>query len=243
MAAFPPRTALAGLAWPDVRPGLTVLVPTGSTEQHGPHLPLDTDTVIAAAVAAEAAAQSGAADVVVAPALAYGASGEHQDFPGTVSLGHEALLLVLVELARSLSVWAERIVFVNAHGGNVPTLVRGVRQLAAENHRVGWVPCGFAGDAHAGRTETSLMLHLSPERVRLDRAVPGNTRPIADLMPALRSGGVKSVSPLGVLGDPAGASAAEGKALLDSAASAVLARLGGSADANGCLVRLPAGVR
>ncbi|UWX98526.1 mycofactocin biosynthesis peptidyl-dipeptidase MftE [Arthrobacter zhaoxinii] len=239
----PPPWSLAARTWPEVRRGATVLVPTGSTEQHGPHLPLDTDTVIAAAVAAEAAARTGPADVVVAPALAYGASGEHQDFPGTVSLGHEALSLMLVELVRSLSTWARRVVFVNAHGGNAAGLVRAVGQLLAENHSVGWVPCTFEpGDAHAGRTETSLMLYLSPGSVHLDRAVRGDTRPLPELMPALRSGGVKAVSPLGVLGDPAGASAAEGQELLVRAAGAVAARLAGAPDRYGCLQPLPAAV-
>src|SRR5215204_2153898 len=86
-----------------------VLVPVGSVEQHGPHLPLDTDTRIAAAVAARAA--TGA--LLVAPPVAYGASGEHEGFAGTVSIGHEALRLLLVELGRSASRWAARLVFVN----------------------------------------------------------------------------------------------------------------------------------
>ena len=71
------------------------------------------------------------------------------------------------------------------------------------------------GDAHAGRTETSLMLALAPSEVLLDRAAAGDTRPIAELLPELRAHGVRKVSPNGVLGDPAGASAAEGERLLD----------------------------
>ena len=68
------------------------------------------------------------------------------------------------------------------------------------------------GDAHAGRTETSLMLALAPSEVLLDRAAAGDTRPIAELLPELRAHGVREVSPNGVLGDPAGASAEEGDA-------------------------------
>lgn len=232
-----------------------VLVPVGSTEQHGPHLPLDTDTVIAAAVAAGAAVEwngtvhgtwPGAVGsrpvAVVAPALAYGASGEHQDFSGTVSIGQEALGTVLMELVRSLSVWAGRVVFVNAHGGNVQTLAGAVPQLIAEGHRVGWVHCRFDGaDAHAGRTETSLMLHLVPERVQLDRAEPGNTVPVEELMPALVGGGVRSVSPNGVLGDPTGSSAAEGAMLLRGAVEDVLCRMPGEADRHGRLQPVPEG--
>ena len=80
---------LAGATWPQVEAsgGRTVLaVPLGSLEQHGPHLPLDTDTRIATAVAAGLATRR--RDVTVAPALAYGASGEHADFPGTLLVGH-----------------------------------------------------------------------------------------------------------------------------------------------------------
>src|SRR4051794_27413330 len=94
-----------------------VLVPVGSTEQHGPHLPLDTDTVIATAVAHGVAAEL--PGTWVAPPISYGSSGEHQSFPGTASIGTEALTHVLVELARSMRTWASRVVFVNAHGGNV----------------------------------------------------------------------------------------------------------------------------
>jgi creatinine amidohydrolase len=69
-------------------------------------------------------------------------------------------------------------------------------------------------DAHAGRVETSIMLALAPQDVRLDAAAAGETRPLTEIMAALRAGGVRRVSPNGVLGDPAGASAAEGEALL-----------------------------
>jgi creatinine amidohydrolase len=79
-----------------------------------------------------------------------------------------------------------------------------------------WSP-RWGGDAHAGRTETSVMLALRPESVRLGDAAPGNARRLLDLMPALRAGGVAAVSPNGILGDPTGASAEEGRALLSAA--------------------------
>ncbi|MBF4993269.1 mycofactocin biosynthesis peptidyl-dipeptidase MftE [Arthrobacter gandavensis] len=239
---------MTALTWPQVPAGPVVLVPVGSTEQHGPHLPLDTDTVIAAGVAHAAAeewartADGSRAAAVVAPALAYGASGEHQHFPGTVSIGQEALGTVLVELVRSLAVWAGSVVFVNAHGGNVQTLARTVPQLIAEGHRAGWVHCRFDGaDAHAGRTETSLMLHLAPERVQLHRAEPGNTATVAELLPAMTAGGVQAVSANGVLGDPVGASAEEGRILLGGAVADLLRRLPGGADRHGILQPLPEG--
>ena len=103
--------------------GLTI--PVGSTEQHGPHLPLDTDTRIATAVARGAVAGLRTLlghEWLVAPAIAYGASGEHQSFAGTISIGAEALTTMLVEYGRSAACWARRLVFVNGHGGNVGAL-------------------------------------------------------------------------------------------------------------------------
>ncbi|MFC4604991.1 mycofactocin biosynthesis peptidyl-dipeptidase MftE [Rhodococcus kronopolitis] len=202
---------LADATWPEVgerRPALAV--PVGALEQHGPHLPLDTDTRIASAVAA---ALPGFA---LAPAIAYGASGEHEAFAGTVSLGAEALRAVVTEYGRSACRWAPRVLLVNGHGGNAPALAEAVALLRYEGRDVAWVPCAVPGaDAHAGRTETSLLLHLSPSEVRLDRAEPGDLRPIAEILPALRAGGVAAVSPNGVLGDPTASSAAEGERLFD----------------------------
>ena len=97
-----------------------LVIPIGSTEQHGPHLPLDTDTRIAAAVAREVAEHLADADHISrwmhAPPIGYGASGEHESFPGTVSIGNAALRLLLVEFGRSAAQWASRLVFVNGHG-------------------------------------------------------------------------------------------------------------------------------
>ena len=209
------------------------LVPVGSTEQHGPHLPLGTDTAVAVAVAEELAARlagSVAGGAWVAPAMAYGSSGEHQSFPGTVSIGTDVLRMVLVELVRSIRTWCGRVVLVNGHGGNLDAVRGAVEQLRYEGHRVDWVPCAVpaatpGADAHAGRTETSLLLHLHPEAVRVNRAEAGCTTPVRDLLPALRSGGVAAVSPNGVLGDPTGACPAEGFRLLEAMVEAALDRL------------------
>jgi mycofactocin system creatininase family protein len=206
-------TSLAGSVWPDLPDAPTLVVPLGSLEQHGHHLPLGTDTSIACA-AAEAAVAS-LDGVLLAPALAYGASGEHEGFPGTVSIGTEALTGLLVEYGRSACRWAGRALIVNGHGGNLDALRSAVPLLRSEGRDVAWFPCGApGGDAHAGRTETSLMLHVEPGRVMGERAAPGVTTPIGALLPRLRAEGVRAVSPTGVLGDPAGATAAEGAALL-----------------------------
>ncbi|KNE82552.1 MULTISPECIES: mycofactocin biosynthesis peptidyl-dipeptidase MftE [Streptomyces] len=212
------RDALANASWPELtdrRP--LVLLPLGSCEQHGPHLPLDTDTAIASAVAGRAAARlTGETDMVVAPAQPYGASGEHEGFPGTVSIGHDALRLLITEVGRSLLRWAGRLLVVNGHGGNLTSLADAVSGLRREARNVAWWPCLPPGsDAHAGRAETSMMLRLRYPAVRAEQAVAGPTDPVHLLMDRLVAESVRGVSPSGVLGDPAGASAGEGERLLD----------------------------
>jgi len=193
----------------------TVVIPVGSTEQHGPHLPLDTDTRIASAVAHAAAGNLRATqypdELLVAPAVAYGASGEHQGFAGTISIGTRALEHLLLEFGRSAGGWARRLVFVNGHGGNVDALTAAVSRLRDEGRDVGWCPCAATGgDAHAGHTETSVLLHISPETVGTDQWRAGNVAPLAELMPQMRRAGIAAVSEVGVLGDPTTATAAEG---------------------------------
>ncbi|MDT5065171.1 MAG: mycofactocin precursor peptide peptidase [Mycobacterium sp.] len=190
-----------------------LIIPLGSTEQHGPHLPLDTDTRIATAVAGAAAGRL-AGDWMLAPTVAYGASGEHEGFPGTVSIGTAALRLLLIEYGRSACQWASRLVFVNGHGGNVQAVAEATAVLRGEGRDAAWCPCAAAdGDAHAGHTETSVLLHISPEDVWTEECAPGNAAPLAELIGPMRRGGIAAVSPIGVLGDPTTASAAEGARL------------------------------
>lgn len=217
------------MTWDDVPPKPLVLVPIGSTEQHGPHLPFETDTLIATAAAERIAQalQNHDTDVIVAPAIAYGASGEHQEFPGTVSIGHDALRMQIVELVRSLATWAGRIVFVNGHGGNISTLASAITQMRQEQHDVAWLACTFefAGDAHAGSIETSVMLHLAPEKVRMDKATPGQLASLEKMLPLLMAKGVRAASPTGVLGDPTTATAETGRQMMDQLVQASAAIL------------------
>jgi|SRR5882724_1711915 len=211
---------LADLAWPAVgrraRAGAVLAVPLGSTEQHGPHLPLSTDTDIAVALCERLAAARD--DVLIAPPVAYGSAGEHAGFPGTLSIGRTAVELLVVELGRSATATFAHLVFVSAHGGNAEPVTNAVRRLRAESRDAYVFVPAWGGDPHAGREETSMSLAIAPQRVALRDAVAGDTRPLAEIWPLLRAGGVRSVSDSGILGDPAGAHAAEGVVLLDKLA-------------------------
>jgi creatinine amidohydrolase len=215
MSAWPPAAELAQLRWPEIEQGprRVLVVPVGSLEQHGPHLPLDTDTRIAVAVARRACA--GRAGVALGPAFAIGASGEHAAFPGTLSIGTEALTVSLIELGRHASLHWPAVLLVNGHGGNGTAVQAAVGRLRYEGRACASWHAGLpGGDAHAGRSETSVMLALDPDAVRLEAAGRGDVRPLTEIMPMLRARGVRAVSANGVLGDPAGASAAEGEQLL-----------------------------
>ncbi len=196
------------MTWGEVATATTppiLIIPVGSCEQHGPHLPLHTDTVIAVALSnALAAART---DCVVAPPITVTASGEHQGFPGTLSIGNDAMAHTVVELVRSAD-WADGVVLVNGHGGNVTAMHEATNVLARERRRlITWWMRVPGGDPHAGIVETSLMLELAPDQVRLELAEPGPVPPSVDLI----QHGVKALSPTGVLGDPTGASARAGQ--------------------------------
>lgn len=206
----------------------TLVVPLGSTEQHGPHLPLDTDTRIATAVASAVTDELNGVDAdycryLLSPAISYGAAGEHEGFPGTISIGTDALASMLVEYGRSACGWAHRVVFVNGHGGNVEALRSAVIQLRSEHRDVAWCACSSAdGDAHAGHTETSVLLYISPSDVRSADWCRGNEEPLSRLLPRMRHGGVAAVSEVGVLGDPTTATREEGvRIFVDMAADCV----------------------
>lgn len=201
-----------------------LVVPVGSWEQHGPHLPFDTDTRIASELARRVVATR--PDAVLGPALTVTASGEHAGFPGTLSVGTETTAALMIEIVRSAT-WARQVLFVNGHGGNVDAIDQARRVLGTEGHDVGFwsPPLEDECDTHAGRIETSVMLALAPDQVRVDRLRAGVCEPISTLMARLRTDGLRAVSPSGVLGDPRGADAAIGSALLDRWTSALLAAI------------------
>lgn len=223
---------LTNMTWPAVgelvdAPMPSVLVvPLGSCEQHGPHLPLDTDTRIAVALATALAGRStkSGARLVLGPTIGIGASGEHEAFPGTLSIGTVALEAVLVELVRSALPSPasnrlrpfEAVVIVNGHGGNVEATSRAVALLADEGRDV--LICHPQipnGDSHAGHTETSMLLHLDPAVVRVELIEPGSTARWRDIAQTVMAQGLAAVTPNGILGDPTGANAQEGQRLFE----------------------------
>ncbi len=220
---------LSGLSSPEVKAraeaGAVLVIPVGSTEQHGPHLPLSTDTDIAVALSLGIAErvladgverqEAGVLDLLVAPALPYGSSGEHEGFAGTLSIGQAATEQIVVELVRSARSTFGLVVLISGHGGNAEALRRAMATLEAESPTVMLIEPDWGGDLHAGATETSIQLYLRPGEVSLDLATVGHTGSLAELLPAMRSGGVRAVSPSGVLGDPTLATAEHGRVLMD----------------------------
>ena len=208
---------LGDVTWTDLwnlAPRPIIAIPVGSCEQHGPHLPLDTDSRIAEALAEGLATSFEPGDVLIGPTIGATSSGEHAGFPGTLSIGAALLEQTIVELVRSGD-WSAGVVLVNGHGGNARPVQRATNMLLGEGRRVlAWWPHVRNGDAHAGETETSMMLAIAPAVVRMSRAEAGRPEPLVDLIDELRAEGVRAVSPNGILGDPRGATVGHGKALL-----------------------------
>jgi creatinine amidohydrolase len=189
-----------------------VVIPVGSFEQHGPHLPLDTDTQIASHLCAQATTEMD--NVVVASPLSITASGEHAGFPGTISIGTEAFATVIVELVRSCD-WATGVILVHGHGGNFEAVQRATAVLNSEQRNIAsWWPHIPGADAHAGNTETSLMLAINPNLVRIDKIDVGNVQPMSELQHDLQTHGVQAVSANGILGDARNATTEHGLQLL-----------------------------
>jgi creatinine amidohydrolase len=210
------------------------IVPVGATEQHGPHLPLGTDTLLASAVAE--AIVAGTPGVMLGPALALGSSEHHMAVPGTVSLPAPVFVATISAVCRSLNTAGLRVVLLNGHGGNRAPLAVALTELAAERIRVHaftyWelladVATAEFGDpaacGHACALETSLMLHLHPELVR-QPLIPRGASPAAWPDPQMFSNDVVQVvrpfdelSPNGVIGRPSLATAEIGQRLFEEA--------------------------
>ena len=234
------RRLLAEMAWPEVARAVaggatTLILPLGATEQHGPHLPLGTDTFRAGALAERLVAQL--PEALVAPALPVGCSDEHAGFAGLLSLDHATLANVIVNYAHRVAAWGiQRLVLLSAHGGNGQALTLAAARLAEELPALRvWIPGAtitlspgvlavaqadgiseVAVGLHAGEGETSEMLHLHPDLVRMERAAPGYLGSPDEVVPRLMQSGLRAVAASGVLGDPGWARGARGQRYLEA---------------------------
>lgn len=195
-----------------------VILPLGAWEQHGPHLPLHTDTLIVEAVISSALSRlpDHQDSFFVAPTMSITASDEHAGFAGGLSCGTQALVDSVVAIARSAS-WARGVCVVNGHGGNFEALKNIASALEYEKIRATqWsLPSYKGGDMHAGHTETSLLLHLHPGLVRHDKIEVGAVDINASDINTMQVDGVQAVSPNGVLGDPRTANPQHGEQVLN----------------------------
>jgi len=233
---------LENLAWPEIgdlsgKHGGLLLLPTGATEQHGPHLPVAMDSLLVERVCAEASARGG---VPVLPTLRYTVSQGHTTkWPGTFSLGHETFIATVREIAG----WAaaggwRRLLVVNSHFGNDAPLRVAIDQLRLAH--LGRMQVGLlhvfqlseaiwdaytddAADLHANRAETSLMLHLFPELVHEERLATSDDEDRT--VDTVFSHPVAQTSRNGVTGTPSQASAAEGERLFEGMVEALVAKL------------------
>ena len=205
-----------------------VLLPLGAWEQHGPHLPFDTDTIIIDSVVARALQDSKVHtnSFVIAPTIAISASDEHAGFSGTLSTGTEALVQSVVAICRSAS-WAHGVCIVNGHGGNADALERISSALTYEKiqYSIWSLPSYDGADMHAGHTETSVMLHVAPDTVHTDRIERGTIGDASDLVAQMRTSGVAGVAANGVLGDPTTATKEHGIAVMNLYSSSLATHL------------------
>jgi len=218
------RMLLEDLSWPEVRrlkpAGKVVLLPLGSFEQHGPHLPLTTDTDIVTAVA-RGVERKRVKKILCLPTLWPGHSPHHLFFPGTLSVSQMPYIQLVIELCRSMvSMGARKIFLLNGHGGNDVPLRATVRELKTEFPRVRVVVASYwtlanQGIRHACEVETSLMLHLHPGRVKMRLAKRDGPAPTARAQSVYWVNEFHEISKSGTVGDPTGATAQKGKRLLE----------------------------
>jgi creatinine amidohydrolase len=237
--------------WPEVKAldfdRLIVIFPTGSFEQHGPHLPLTTDTDIVTALA-EAVERAMTDRVLLLPTLWPGLSTHHMHFPGTMDVSQMVYIQLVTELGKSIaSMGAKKVFILNGHGGNDTPLRAALRELKTAVPHARFVLASYwtlaantlrevresepGGMGHACEMETSIMLHLHPHRVKLDRAVrdgPTHTDPYrkADMQyarPVFFVNEFHEVTQSGVMGHPELASAEKGKRFFDGIATEVSA--------------------
>lgn len=205
---------LMDMTWQEVKGKERVIVPIGSIEQHGPHLPLNTDTLIAEGVSKEIASRLNA---VIAPAVMPGVSVEHMDFPGTLSLSREVFIKKIKDICSSLGRHGfKEIILINGHGGNRKAL----KSLKITKVKYLDIVRQIKGYDHAGEIETSLMLYLHPKKVRNSKIRRHDFK-----FPGKDKWRMLEYSKSGVLGDPTQATAEKGKRYFHQVASGLMKEL------------------
>jgi creatinine amidohydrolase/Fe(II)-dependent formamide hydrolase-like protein len=225
---------LGELSWPEAKKRLKevdiALLPVGAIEQHGPHLPLDTDAFDAEYLAKQVASRCSDPKPIVLPLVPYGVSYHHDDFPGTISITNETLARLVYEIGLSVSRnGITKLVMINGHGGNGPSLNFAAQRLNRDAHMFICVDTGETSDVdieamvktqndvHAGEIETSTTLANRPHLVKMDKA--------EKLIPKFSSrylsftskravpwyAFTKKISENGVMGDPTQATAEKGR--------------------------------
>ena len=225
---------LGELSWPEAQRHLEeidiALLPVGATEQHGPHLPLDTDSFDALHLSREVASSIDDPKPIVLPLIPYGISYHHMDFCGTISITNETLTRLVYEIGMSAAQHGiKKFIIINGHGGNTPSLKNAAHMI---NRDAGIFTCVDTGetsdvdveriietpnDAHAGEIETSTSLALRPDFVHMEEAeafIPDFSSRYLDFSSS-RSvewyTRTEKISANGVLGDPTKASKEKGE--------------------------------
>lgn len=211
------------------RAARVAVLPVGSLEQHGDHLPLSTDTIVACAVAERVATTYG---LRLLPPVTFSCSHEHAAWPGTVSLRASTLISLIEDIAGSLRASGmEKLVIVNGHGGNyvLSNVVQEAnaalpRSMALFPGRADWNAARSAGemktssseDMHGGELETSILLLVTPAQVK--DSYQTNDHAVVD-RPHLLTYGMSAYTTSGIIGSPSLASAENGKLALDELAA------------------------
>jgi len=225
---------LAELSWPQAKTRLDetdlALLPVGAIEQHGPHLPLDTDAWDAEYLSRRVAAACSPPRPLVLPLIPYGVSYHHDDFPGTLSVTSETLARMVYEIGMNVARQGiTKLIIINGHGGNVPTLRYAAQAINRDAHIFTCVDTGdtsdadvaqiaeTANDVHAGEIETSTSLATRPELVNMGKARRGGPRFSSQYLEFSSARSVEwyartaRISSSGVLGDPTKASREKGE--------------------------------
>lgn len=222
------------LTWQEIEARLayvdTAILPCGAIEQHGPHLPVDVDYYDAWELSKEVARRCSSPRPFVLPPIAFGVSYHHEDFIGTLSVTNEALSKFVYDIGMGLvRNGIKKLIIVNGHGDNAPTLSYAAQMINRDGHIFVCVETGETSDVdvdalcetnndiHAGEIETSTTLALRPEVVQMDKALNETLTFGSDYLDYSSDRGVnwyvrtKKISESGVMGDATKASAEKGK--------------------------------